>query len=199
MRSNAGTFIEQARRRQIIDGAIALLADGGSGAASLAAIAQRIGVSKGVISYHFAGKDEVLTALVEEVLTDAAAFMTAQIEQAPNATERLRVYVRSNLTYLATHRQEIRALTAVLNALPPRADGAPVYEASGQDAVQSLADLLADGQRSGEFAAFSAPVAARSLRAAIDAVTGLLRTDPNTDVEAYGADLLTLFERAVLA
>ena len=199
MRSNAGTFIEQARRRQIIDGAIALLADGGSGAASLAAIAQRIGVSKGVISYHFAGKDEVLTALVEEVLTDAATFMTAQIAQAASPTERLRAYVRSNLTYLATHRPEIGALTAVLNAVPPSTDGTPVYEASGQNAVQSLTDLLTEGQRAGEFAAFAAPVAARSLRAAIDAVTGLLRTDPHTDVEAYGAELLALFERAVLA
>jgi AcrR family transcriptional regulator len=41
------TFTEQARRRQIIDAAV--LARAGYGAASLAAIAEEIGVSKGAI------------------------------------------------------------------------------------------------------------------------------------------------------
>jgi AcrR family transcriptional regulator len=48
--------------------------DGESGfaAASLGAIAERIGVSKGVLSYHFAGKGELLHEVVARVLTEAA-------------------------------------------------------------------------------------------------------------------------------
>ena len=54
------SFIEQARREQIVDAAIDVLYESGFAAASLGAIAERIGVSKGVLSYHFAGKRELL-------------------------------------------------------------------------------------------------------------------------------------------
>lgn len=43
----APTFIEQARRRQIVEAAVATVAEQGFGAASLAAIARTAGVSKG--------------------------------------------------------------------------------------------------------------------------------------------------------
>ncbi len=38
-----------------------------------------------------------------------------------------------------------------------------------------------------------------SLRASVDAISGLLRADPAMDVDAYGAQLLGLYERAVRA
>lgn len=193
------SFIEQARRRQVLQGAIELLAEGGSSAASLAAIADRVGVSKGVISYHFAGKDDLLRELVTSVLADAAAFMTSRVEAAGSMTDKLRAYVLSNVEYLSGHRHEILALTAVLNAAPPGSDGEPMYEANGQDAVGALTTLLVAGQRAGEFTDFSAPVVARSLRASIDAVAGLLRADPAVGLDAYAHELLALFERAVLA
>ena len=195
------TFIEQARRRQILDAAVEVLADQGYAAASLAAIAGRAGVSKGVISYHFAGKEELLREVVASVLEKAGSFMTPRVAAAAEnggAAGALRAYVRANLLFLAEHRRQVRALAEVLGALPPGPDGAPAYEGAGAQAVAALAQLLAAGQASGEFAAFSVPVAARSLRAAIDAVTELLRTDPDVDLDAYATDLLLLVERALL-
>ncbi|WP_279583347.1 TetR/AcrR family transcriptional regulator, partial [Fodinicola feengrottensis] len=61
-----GTFIEQARRAQMVQCAVEEIAENGYPAASLAAIARRAGVSRGVISYHFADKDD----LVEQVIAD---------------------------------------------------------------------------------------------------------------------------------
>lgn len=199
VRSEDGlSFVERARRQQILRAAIELLAEGGYGAASLSAIATRIGASKGVISYHFDGKDELLAQVVSTVLGEAGAFMGPQVEAAIGAREKLRAYVRANLAYLSTHRREIRALTAVLSGLPPAPDGSPPYTAAGSDAVTALAALLEGGQATGELRSFNTVVVARSLRAAIDAVTELLRVEPGLDVEGYAEDLLDLFETAVL-
>ena len=55
------SFIEEARRAQIISSAIEVIAELGFARASLAQIARHAGISKGVISYHFAG-GEVLIA-----------------------------------------------------------------------------------------------------------------------------------------
>ncbi len=192
------TFVERARRAQILQAAIDLLAEGGYGAASLSGIAKRIGASKGVISYHFDGKDELLAQVMTTVLGQAGAFMSPPVEAATGAREKLRAYVRANLAYLSTHRREIRALTAVLSGLPPASDGMPPYAPAGGDAVTALAALLEAGQAAGELRSVNATVAARSLRSSIDAVTDLLRAQPELDVDRYAEDLLDLFETAML-
>ena len=53
------TFIETARRAQIVAAAIDTIADVGYAQASFARIAERLGISRGLISYHFTGKDEI--------------------------------------------------------------------------------------------------------------------------------------------
>ena len=59
---NTSTFTERARRDQITGGAVQVLADRGFAGTSLAAIGDRLGISKGVISYHFQDKAELLNA-----------------------------------------------------------------------------------------------------------------------------------------
>lgn len=197
MRSNSGarTFTERARRRQIIAATIDVLAESGFAATSLTAIAGQAGVSKGVISYYFAGKDELLRAVVTTVLAEAGEYMRPRVQAARSNHEALRSYVTSNLDFIDTHRREIRALTEIFNAAPPGA--AHPYAEGHRAAVQILTKLLRKGQRANEFGAFSATSVAIALRAAIDAVSELLRADPDADVRGYGAELADLFERGV--
>jgi AcrR family transcriptional regulator len=56
------TFIEEARRKQIVEAAMETIADSGYVNASLAEIAKSADISKGVISYHFESKDELIAA-----------------------------------------------------------------------------------------------------------------------------------------
>ena len=112
-RTGPGTrsFIEQARREQIVAAAIDVLYESGFAAASLGAIAEHIGVSKGVISYHFASKNELLHEVVAHVLTEASLYMRPRIEAASSALDALRVYVTSNLEYISAQRRKIMAFT----------------------------------------------------------------------------------------
>jgi TetR/AcrR family transcriptional regulator, fatty acid metabolism regulator protein len=60
---------------------IETIAELGYGQASLARIAERAGISKGVIGYHFAGKDDLLAAVVAEVLARGEDFMRPRISE----------------------------------------------------------------------------------------------------------------------
>lgn len=193
------SFTERARREQILGATIELLAEVGYAATSLSAIAARIGTSKGVISYHFDGKDELLAQVVKRVLDDAAMFMGPRVDTASGAPAKLRAYVESNLQFLGEHRNNIRALTAILSSLAPGPGDVPAYAAAGRDAVEALAALLRSGQAAGDFRNFAPLVVARSLRASIDAVPELLRAEPDLDVRSYADELLALFEPGVLA
>src|SRR3970282_964613 len=84
------SFIEAARRGQIVACAIETIATLGYARASLAEGAQRAGISKSVISYHFAGKDELIREVVTEVYSLAISLIVPRIQAAPDARGALR-------------------------------------------------------------------------------------------------------------
>jgi AcrR family transcriptional regulator len=196
-KSAKATFTEQARRGQIIAAAIDVLADRGYPATSMAAIAAHIGISKGVISYYFAGKEELLREVVSSVLTEAVQYMQPSVRGATTHAEALHNYLVANLDYIDSHRREIRALTEIFNATPPGATHP--YAEGHQNAVRALSTLLRNGQRAGEFGEFSTDHVAVAIRGAIDAVSEILRADPDADVHSYGTEIAGLFERGVRA
>jgi AcrR family transcriptional regulator len=192
------TFTERARRAQIVAAAIETIAELGYARASYAQIAKRAGLSStGLISYHFAGKDELIDEVVAEVVAAGQAFMLPRIEAAP---DKLRAYIESNLEFMATHRAHIAAVVQVFNALPRDVEGQPTpYAARHERGVVQLEGLLREGQRSGELRRFSTRVMAVTIRAAIDAVAYRVASEPNLDVGAYARELVRLFDRATRA
>ena len=56
-------------RQEILDTALELFADQGYDKTSLREIAERIGVTKAALYYHFRSKEDILLALVEPILT----------------------------------------------------------------------------------------------------------------------------------
>src|SRR3984957_20883568 len=104
-----GTPPSAARRAQFIAAAIDTIAEVGYPRASLGRIAGRVGVSKGVISSHFAGKDELVREVIADIADRGGAFVYAQAMTLPTAAERLRAWIESVLGYLAAHRTEAGA------------------------------------------------------------------------------------------
>ena len=90
------SFVSSARRAQIVAAAIETLAEVGYANASLARIAARLGISKGVISYHFAGKDDLIAEIVRQVLQRAWAYIQPRIEAQTTGPEMLRAYIESH-------------------------------------------------------------------------------------------------------
>ena len=117
MRSDSDTagqgkssFIEEARRRQIVETAIRTIATRGYSQASLAEIARRAGISKGVISYHFEGKEELVAEILSRLLREPTDFIKNRVDAADRAMDRLRAYVTANFEFMKTHRDNYVAL-----------------------------------------------------------------------------------------
>ena len=192
------TFTETARRAQIVSAAIETIAEVGYGQASFAQIARRAGLSStGLISYHFASKDDLIEQVVDEVVTTGQAFMGPRIEAAQGARSKLRAYLLSNLEFMASHWSHIVAVAEILSALPGGPGGQPAPYADWHErGIAQLQDLLREGQRAGEFASFSTRVMAVTIRAAIDAVGYQLAADRDFDLKTNARELAALFDRA---
>ncbi|TWS24078.1 TetR/AcrR family transcriptional regulator [Tsukamurella sputi] len=196
--SSQRSFIEEARRGQIIAAAVEVLAESGFGGASLARIAERAGISKGVISYHFDGKDELMREVVISLYQNGAAMMTPRIEAATNAIGRIAAYIESNIEFLGANRQHITAMIEVVYGLRD-ADDRPVFSAEDGDnaSVLPLAELLRAGQESGDFGDFDAWIMAQQIRDSIDGAATRAARDPGLDLAPYAEQMLALYLRAV--
>ena len=192
---NRLSFIEAARRAQLIECAIETIATQGYTQASLAQIASRAGISKGVITYHFTSKEELIEQVVTEIYTAAVQAVTPQITAQPTAALMLQAYIRSAVDYIGTHRMQMMALMEI--ALNFRtADGKLRYRGTEEWILTALEALLRKGQQEGDFRPFDLRVMAVTIRRAIDALPSLLAANPNLDVESYARELVTLFDRA---
>lgn len=187
------SFIEKARRTQLIACTIETIATLGYGKASLSQIAQRAGVSKGVISYHFKSKDELIEQTAAAIFDAFGAFMGPQIEAEATPRKKLEVIIRSNLAFMQQHRQHLVALLEILS------NARPLPTAMAETHQRSLCDLegfFRWGQEKGEFRAFSPSVMALVVRNAIDLAAGKIAAETSFEVDAYAQELVVLFDCA---
>jgi TetR/AcrR family fatty acid metabolism transcriptional regulator len=191
------TFTEAARRAQIITAAIDTIAEAGYGQASLARIAERAGTSKGVISYHFAGKDDLIREVVAEVLAKGEAYMIPRILAESSGAGMLRAYIESNLAFMREHRNHVVAILEIFLNARGEDGGALLDQKSLDYTVTSLQQLLAHFQAAGDFRPdFDPQVMAVAIRGAIDQVPPRLARDRSLDVDRYAGELAALFDRA---
>jgi AcrR family transcriptional regulator len=197
--ANNSTFIGDARRRQILQSAIETIAALGYSQTSLAQIADDAGISKGVILYHFSSKEDLLENIVREVCDACGLYMRSRISSQTNATEMLRAYITSNLTFMQEHRSYLIALVDILRNARTK-DGSPlVNPAKSGDVVKDLETILAKGQKIGEFRHFHTKVVALCIRSAIDAIPPQMVSEPGLELDFYAQELSSLFERAIVS
>jgi AcrR family transcriptional regulator len=106
-------------RQEILDAAIALIADRGDEAVSMRAIARAVGVSPPAVYLHFADKRELMLAVLEHVFADLARALEAADTGEP--PERVRALVRAYVNWGITHpgRYKIAYEGAIARDLPP--------------------------------------------------------------------------------
>ncbi len=190
------SFIEEARRAQLIECAIETIATLGYAQASLAQIAKRAEISKSVITYHFASKEKLIEQVVRAIYADAASFIGPKIAAQPTAQLRLQTYIQAHVEYISTHLMQMMAIMEI--AINVRTeDGKLRYGvATEKPVLTALEALLRKGQQEGDFRAFDLHVMVVTIRRSIDALPPLFIADPGLDADLYARELVTLFDRA---
>lgn len=201
MRSNRSgdtrTFVASARRAQIVAAAIDTVAEVGYANASLARIAVRLGISKGVISYHFAGKDDLIAEIITEVLQQARAYMQPRIDAQTTGPEMLRAYIESNLEFIRDNPNQLTAVVEIVRAT--FAGASSPFKGNRDAAVNILADMLTRFQAAGDLRPdFDPRAMAIAIRAVIDATPSRL-ADPAFDIDTYAHEAVTVFQLATRA
>ncbi len=191
-RGKSRTFTEVARRAQIVEAAIETIAELGLARASFAQIAKRAGLSStGLISYHFASKEELLEQVVTEVYGAIGRFMHQRMQNQPDAAEALATYIQANVEFIGAHRTQMKALLEIFM------HGALAYDEETELVVTSpVEEILRRGQEAGEFRTFDTRIMATAIQRAVDGLPFLLATHPDIDVAAYAGEIVTLFALA---
>lgn len=189
------TFIEAARRQQLVVAAIGTIAEEGYGGASFVRIAGRASVSPGLITYHFRTKDE----LIKEVLIFVHARIESSMSGGPDPTssylDGLSRIIVGYVQHCSRHPEEMITLREVSTASTSTAVRGVIMERE-QSGTAELAAFLTEGQQQRQFRPFDSTVFSATLRAALQAVPRQLQTLPPEQHEMYAAELALLFVHA---
>ncbi|GAA5143749.1 TetR/AcrR family transcriptional regulator [Nocardioides marinquilinus] len=172
------TFARTARREQLVEVTIDLLAEVGVEGSSYLRIAERAGISRGVLNYHFGGRAELFSAVVDTVYARGVDEVLALVEAAPSPGEALAAFVRGSVHFYAARRRELRALTAIYTS---RAADTVSREQRSEHRreIERVGALLRAGQEAGQLRAFDVDLMTACLRSVLDLAVAL--TDAGAD------------------
>ncbi|WP_043286082.1 TetR/AcrR family transcriptional regulator [Paraburkholderia oxyphila] len=112
----------EAQKEQILNAAARLFIEKGFGGASMQEIAEALGMTRTAVYYYFKNKDEILTALVEEVTLRARRLSSRATSEAnTDPKEWLRTLVHQHTMLILSHHNEFRVVDRTEQQLPERA------------------------------------------------------------------------------
>jgi AcrR family transcriptional regulator len=145
--------LRELRRGQIVAVARKIVADEGLEALTIGSLEARLAFSRGVITYHFQNKDDIVHAVLESAIEEINANADAQLGGNLSAEERVRTTVRTYVRGFLEHVEATRILLSFWGRIGSdkraRKANATLYAAYRRGA----AGLIEAGKASGEFEA----------------------------------------------
>ncbi|MFC4535546.1 TetR/AcrR family transcriptional regulator [Sphaerisporangium dianthi] len=157
------------RKDELLNAAEELLADQGAACLTLSAVAERAGVSKGGLLYHFATKEALIKGLIERLIADFDELVEAQGEGS---------YTRA---YLAATMAAVRSGRLRRWAVVTGAAGDPLL-------LAPLREAMARWHREG-MESEPDPMAAQIIRLACEGLWDVATHDPGIYGEAQFEEL----------
>jgi TetR/AcrR family fatty acid metabolism transcriptional regulator len=155
------------KRERILLSAMRVFASKGFFGAKVSDIAEDAGVADGTIYLYFKSKDDLLISLFEEQMEKVHHVLSAAMDGAPRADEKLARFIRAYMELVAENRHAAEVITIELrqSAKFMKEYKNPRFA----DFLKTLAAVIDEGQQAGRFRAdVPAPVAARALFGALD-------------------------------
>ncbi len=185
----------QARRAQVVDATVRVLARHGLSGTSFAKIAAEAGISSpGMISYHFADKDELYSVLAQQLLDDCVEAIEEAVSAAPDPLAAVAAYVTSFVSWQDSNRDGVSALWRLASG----------WKAPGRDSAFDEAPLVApllrvldEGRRAGMVRAVDTTVVAQAVLCAVEGFRDVATGNPDLAPDDFAAELVELFVRGL--
>ena len=165
---------------------------------SVGEVARRAGVSKGVVTYHFAAKDDLIYEVVAQIFDSITEFLESRLGRTTPETF-VADYITAWVEYYRTHTRYMLAIGEIWSNFRDETGRRRFGERGVASELANVQRALELGQADGSRGVFSARVVAVTMKAALDALLGQLAADPELALEPYGDELVALFERATRA
>ncbi|WP_131692084.1 transcriptional regulator BetI [Pseudoalteromonas sp. DL-6] len=100
--------MEPVRRQQLIDATIESVAQKGLQATTINSISKNAGMSSGIISHYFGGKQGLIEATVRYLLSNLKNDLISKVDENTTATQRLMFIVESNFALVQQRKDTTR-------------------------------------------------------------------------------------------
>lgn len=136
---------EETRREALISAALALIAEGGPQAATVRAIAERAGVTPGLIRHYFSSKGELQRSAYQAMMDRMTGDNAAVLQDAPrDATARLAAFVAASLRPPVVDAERLGLWAGFLHQVRTDPDMRAVHAATYLGYRDLLQALIAD-------------------------------------------------------
>jgi AcrR family transcriptional regulator len=182
------------RRGQIVAAARAIVAEGGLEALTIGALEARLGFTRGVITYHFRGKDEIVAALFDSAVAEIDASTAAEVEASLDFPAKVAAAIRTKVRGFLDHPEASYVLLSFWSRLRTdrraRERNAQLYAEYRRQAAR----LIEMGRKAGAFGRVPVAEAAALLVGAVIGIVTQVHFDPGAvDPEACIEEAARMF------
>ncbi|TNF28453.1 MAG: TetR family transcriptional regulator [Deltaproteobacteria bacterium] len=178
--------VRDLRRGQILRAARRIVAERGVGALTFGTLESELAFTRGVITYHFANKDEIVYALLDDAIAEIHEAMMTSVHAGSTLVEKLEAAVGGMVRGFLAKPEAARVLLSFWGRLPDDPRAAAKNAALYARWREHSASLVRHGQETGEIHADCdvAAVAAHMVGTVIGVVTQAFFEADAVDPEA---------------
>jgi AcrR family transcriptional regulator len=148
------------RRRQIVATARTIVAEESLEGLTFSALESRLSFTRGVITHHFASKDEIVAAVLESAIAEIDDATREALRESTSWESKLRAMVRANVQGFVERREAARILISFWGRIPRDRAAAKANAALYASYRAQAARLLRAAARDGAIAPVSADAVA---------------------------------------
>jgi TetR/AcrR family fatty acid metabolism transcriptional regulator len=177
-RQKSTTFIEEARRKQILDASVVLFGKSGYDRTSLAEIADMVGISRGVISYHFDGKRDLGEEVIRYGIRQFGQYVQNRVSQQNSGKLKLLEFVSASLDYIEEHPDNYLVYTDTLRCFGTREEKAAMVAWANERTREILTQIIKEGQSDGSIGSVPISNLADIVQSVIDGLMEQVAVQP---------------------
>lgn len=143
--------VRDLRRSQIIAAARALVAEGGLEALTIGSLERRLEFTRGVITYHFRDKSEIVAAVLESAIDEVDTATLAHVGASGSMEEKIRAVLATKVNGFLAHHEARAILVSFWSRIPADADATSLNSRLYGGWRKQAAALVRAGQIDGSF------------------------------------------------